>query len=103
MQRQLRQVSALNKARRQRLAAIARDRLAYQEYVDAREALDKNITAAYAKLQKKDGPKAPKKNKKKGDSGTGGLGMNGGQAGVNGAGGVMPLPNPAAETQLSFD
>ena len=95
VQRQLREVAALNKARRQRLAAIARDRIAYQEYVDAREAIDKNITAAYAKLQKKDGPKAPKKNKKKGDSGgNGGGGMNG--SGANGAGGMMPLPNPAA-------
>ncbi|KAI5118320.1 hypothetical protein M0805_006603 [Coniferiporia weirii] len=90
-QRQLREASAMNKARRARLAEVARDRLAYQEYVDARDALDKNITAMYTKLQKKDGPKASKK-KKKGDGG--------GANGVNGSGGSagppMPLPNPAA-------
>ena len=49
-----------------RLAAIAEDRLAYQEYVDSRDAIDKSITALYSKLQKKDGPKVNKKKKQKG-------------------------------------
>ena len=55
---------ATNKARRARLAAIAEDRLAHQEYVDARDAIDRNIAAMYTKLQKKDGPKASHKKKK---------------------------------------
>ncbi len=80
---------ATNKARKARLAEIARDRLAYQEYVDVRDGLDKNITLTYAKLQKKDGPKVMKK-KKKGE-------LNGGINGVNGiAGPPVPLPNPAS-------
>ena len=64
-QTELRTVLATNKARRRRLAAIAKDRLAYQEYVDTRDSLDKAITNLYAKLQKRDGPKS---NKKKGES-----------------------------------
>ncbi|KAH8114204.1 histone acetyltransferases subunit 3-domain-containing protein [Phellopilus nigrolimitatus] len=102
-QRQLREVAATNKARRARLAEIARDRLAYQEYVDTRDALDKNINAMFAKLQKKDGPKASKK-KKKGDAGgaaNGAAGSNGAANGMNGNGGAgggapVPLPNPAS-------
>lgn len=66
-QRELRTVYAANKLRRTRLADIARDRLGYQEYVDCRESLDKNITSMYTKLQKKDGPKANKKKKKSTD------------------------------------
>jgi transcriptional adapter 3 len=62
-QRELREVVATNKARKTRLLAIAKDRLGYQEYVEAREALDKNILALYTKLQKKDGPKVSKKKK----------------------------------------
>lgn len=54
----------MNKARRQRLVAIAKDRLAYQEFVDVRESLDKAILAMYNKLQKKDSPKLNKKKKK---------------------------------------
>lgn len=90
-QRQLREAAATNKARRGRLAEIARDRLAFQEYVDAREALDKNIMAMYTKLQKKDGPKVSKK-KKKGDAAANGTN------GVNGVSGsaAVPLPNPAS-------
>ncbi|KAH9914454.1 histone acetyltransferases subunit 3-domain-containing protein [Fomitopsis serialis] len=65
-QRELRSVLATNKVRRTRLTAIARDRLGYQEYVDLRDTLDKNITTLYTKLQKKDGPKANKSKKKKG-------------------------------------
>lgn len=44
-----------------RLLAIAKHRLGYQEYVEAREAPDKNILALYTKLQTKDGPKVSKK------------------------------------------
>ena len=55
---------ALNKARKARLAAIARDRLAHQEYLELRDTVDKNICNLYAKLQKKDAPKLSKKKKK---------------------------------------
>jgi len=61
-------VVATNKARKARLLAVAKDRLGYQEYVEAREALDKNIHALYTKLQKKDGPKVSKKKKAKGEA-----------------------------------
>jgi transcriptional adapter 3 len=76
-QRELRAVVATNKARRARLLAIAKDRLGYQEYVEARESLDKNILALYTKLQKKEGPKVSKKKKAKGE-----------------ANGVAPAPTP---------
>lgn len=66
--------------------------MAYQEYVDTRDALDKNIIAMYTKLQKKDGPKVSKK-KKKADPGGAVNGVNG-NASVTGP--PMPLPNPAA-------
>ena len=108
-QRQLRLVAAQNKARRQRLVAVARDRLAYQEYVDTREALDKNISSMYSKLQKREGPKTSKKKKKGGDRereremSAGINGVNGMANGVGGAGSgngsgpaVIPLPNPAS-------
>ena len=42
-QEELRRVLATNKGRKQRLVEIARDRLAYQEYMEARDSLDKNI------------------------------------------------------------
>ena len=87
-QRQLKQVVAINKARKVRLTEIAHDRIAYQEYVDARDAIDKNISATYTKLQKKDGPKINKK-KKKGEVNNSVNGI-----GINGA--VVPLPNPAS-------
>jgi transcriptional adapter 3 len=67
-QRELRAVVATNKARKARLLAIAKDRLGYQEYVEAREALDKNIQALFSKLQKKDGPKVSKKKKGKSEA-----------------------------------
>ncbi|KAF8901827.1 histone acetyltransferases subunit 3-domain-containing protein [Mucidula mucida] len=60
-QRELRAVMARNKARRARLVDIARDRLAYQEYVELRDSIDKNINNAYSKLQRKDVPKPKKK------------------------------------------
>lgn len=86
-QRELRTVVATNKARRARLAEIARDRLAYQEYLDLREALDKNISNLYTKLQKKDGPKSHKKKKKPSE-------LNGLSGLPNGNG--LPAPSPAA-------
>ena len=64
---------ATNKARRARLAAIAEDRLAYHEYVESRDAIDKQIATLYSTLQKKDGPKANKKKKQKGDPPPGAL------------------------------
>lgn len=63
-QSELRTVVATNKARKERLAAVARDRLGYQEYIDLRDSIDKNISTIYAKLQKKDVPKLAKKKKK---------------------------------------
>ncbi|KAI0628785.1 histone acetyltransferases subunit 3-domain-containing protein [Trametes polyzona] len=95
-QRELRTVLATNKARRMRLAAIAEDRLAYQEYVDGRDALDKNITTLYSKLQKKDGPKASKKKKQKGDPPAG-------SANGFGAGATAALPPCPAALGLSPD
>ncbi|KAF9533678.1 histone acetyltransferases subunit 3-domain-containing protein [Crepidotus variabilis] len=63
-QRELRRVVATNKARKARLAAIARDRLGYQEYIELRDSIDKNIATIYSKLQKKDAPKLNKKKRK---------------------------------------
>ncbi|KAH8990055.1 histone acetyltransferases subunit 3-domain-containing protein [Lactarius hatsudake] len=83
-QRELRAVVATNKARKARLLAIAKDRLGYQEYVEAREALDKNILALYTKLQKKDGPKVSKKKKGKSEAN----------------GGAPPAPPPAPTPTL---
>jgi len=57
-------VVATNQARKERLAAIARDRLGYQEYLELRDAIDKNVTTLFSKLQKKDVPKLSKKKKK---------------------------------------
>ena len=54
---------ATNKARKARLASIARDRLGYQEYIELRDSIDRNITNLYTKLQKKDIPKLNKKKK----------------------------------------
>lgn len=83
-----------NKARRARLAEIARDRLAYQEYLDLRDALDKNISNLYTKLQKKDGPKSHKKKKKPSD-------LNGLSGLPNGSG--LPAPSPAALGLITDD
>jgi transcriptional adapter 3 len=66
-QAELRVVLARNKARKARLAAIAEDRLGYQEYLELRDSLDRNIITLYQKLQRKEGPKsAKKKSHKKG-------------------------------------
>ena len=63
-QRELRKVVATNKARKARLISIACDRLGYQEYLEVRDSIDKNIITLYHKLQRKDVPKVPKKKKK---------------------------------------
>jgi transcriptional adapter 3 len=63
-QRELRKVVATNKARKARLISIACDRLGYQEYLEVRDSIDKNITTLYHKLQRKDVPKVLKKKKK---------------------------------------
>jgi transcriptional adapter 3 len=88
-QRELRTVVATNKARKDRLAAIARDRLGFQEYLDLRESIDKNISSTYSKLQKKDAPKLAKKKKK-------GLDSNGNMTINGGTNHVPPAPHPAA-------
>ncbi|KAG6907513.1 hypothetical protein DXG01_008602 [Tephrocybe rancida] len=67
-QRELRVVVATNKARKERLVSIARDRLGYQEYLELRDSVDKNISTLYTKLQRKDAPKIPKKKKLKGEA-----------------------------------
>jgi transcriptional adapter 3 len=86
-QKELRTVVATNKARNARLAAVARDRLGHQEYLDLRDTIDKNIWSTYTKLQKKDVPKLGKKRKKAPDvNGT----ANGGL--ISG----IPTPSPAA-------
>ncbi|KIJ04436.1 hypothetical protein PAXINDRAFT_104179 [Paxillus involutus ATCC 200175] len=83
-QSELRTVVAMNKARRERLASIAKDRLGYQEYLELRDSLDKSIASLYGKLQKKDAPKLGKKKKK-------GPEINGN---ANGNGTIVELPKP---------
>ncbi|KAL1747469.1 histone acetyltransferases subunit 3-domain-containing protein [Schizophyllum fasciatum] len=63
-QSELRVVSATNKARKARLASIARDRLAYQEYLDVRESLDRSINNLYSRAQRKDIAKHSDRRKK---------------------------------------
>lgn len=64
-QQELRIVMTTNKKRRERLTTIARDRLGYQEYLDLRDSIDKNISNTYTKLQRKDVPKLHRKKKDK--------------------------------------
>lgn len=92
-QAELRQVVATNKIRRARLVTIARDRLAYQEYIELRESLDKNTNHQYNKLQKKENPKSHKKKKKPETNGT--------TLAPNGT--VIPAPSPAALGLLQDD
>lgn len=84
-QRELRTVVATNKARKEQLVSVARDRLGYQEYLELRDSIDKNITNTYTKLQKKDVPKNGKKKKKPVDLSVEGNGVLG-----------VPGPCPAA-------
>ncbi|KAJ7215306.1 histone acetyltransferases subunit 3-domain-containing protein [Mycena haematopus] len=99
-QRELRTVVATNKARKARLVAIARDRLGYQEYLELRDSIDRNISNAYTKLQKKNEPKLAKKKKKVGGEGGGasaaGTPAPGEGANANGAVPPPPPPCPAA-------
>ncbi|KAJ7765763.1 histone acetyltransferases subunit 3-domain-containing protein [Mycena metata] len=99
-QRELRTVVATNKARKSRLVSIARDRLGYQEYLELRDSIDRNIASAFTKLQKKNEPKLAKK-KKKVDNSSSAAGTpvpgSGDAAGGSGANGVVPpVPCPAA-------
>ena len=56
----------MNKARRARLLSIAQDRLAYQEYLDTRDVLDRQISSIYSRLQKIDSSsRSPSKKRKK--------------------------------------
>ncbi|KAF9453713.1 hypothetical protein P691DRAFT_813069 [Macrolepiota fuliginosa MF-IS2] len=99
-QAELRQIVATNKARKARLISIARDRLGYQEYIELRDSIDKNIASLYSKLQKKDTPKLNKKKKKVGDgsdsgSATGAM-ANGVNNGISGGMLATLAPSPAA-------
>lgn len=75
--------------RKERLVDVARDRLAYQEYAEARDSLDKNIATIYTKLQKKDTPKSTKKKKK-------GAASTNDHAGSEPPQPAAPVPCPAA-------
>ncbi|KAJ6630274.1 histone acetyltransferases subunit 3-domain-containing protein [Mycena sp. CBHHK59/15] len=99
-QRELRTVVATNKARKRRLAAIARDRLGYQEYLELRDSIDRNIASTYTKLQKKDGPKAAKKKKKLGDASAAGTPVPGEGGALNGA--ATPVPPPPCPAALGL-
>ncbi|KAF7353839.1 Chromatin-remodeling complexes subunit ngg1 [Mycena venus] len=100
-QRELRTVVATNKARKARLAAIARDRLGYQEYLELRDSIDRNISNAYTKLQKKDGPKLAKK-KKKLDGGASAAGTPVPGEGGASANGALPPPPPPCPAALGL-
>lgn len=89
-QDELRTVVATNKARKARLASVARDRIGYQEYIDLRDSIDKNISTLYTKLQKKEGPKTTKNKKKKGSSTEANGAANGSTNGVAAATGTWP-------------
>jgi transcriptional adapter 3 len=55
----------MNKARRQRVHTIALKRLAFQEYADHRETLDRHISTIYSRLQKRDTVKSASAKKRK--------------------------------------
>jgi transcriptional adapter 3 len=88
-QRELRKVVATNKARKARLISIACDRLGYQEYLEVRDSIDKNITTLCHKLQRKDVPKVLKK-KKKPLQGAAAAGSGGAGAGEDTGTGLLP-------------
>ncbi|KAJ6500748.1 histone acetyltransferases subunit 3-domain-containing protein [Mycena sanguinolenta] len=97
-QRELRTVVATNKARKARLATIARDRLGYQEYLELRDSIDRNISNAYTKLQKKNEPKLAKKKKKLGEGG----GASATGTPVPGEGAAVPPPPPPCPAALGL-
>ena len=93
-----------------RLVDIARDRLGYQEYLDLRDTIDRNINATYAKLQRKDEVGTEKRKKKKEKekekekpifdrrAGSGELGKgNIGASGAIGSGATNPTANDPPE------
>ncbi|KAJ4482103.1 histone acetyltransferases subunit 3-domain-containing protein [Lentinula aciculospora] len=107
-QAELRRVSASNRSRKARYAEIARDRLAWAEYLELRDSIDRNITNVYTKLQKmqkaqKDAPKLGRKKKLKSEDSTPVNGANGsnGNGSVNGD--VPPLPPCPAALGLGPD
>jgi transcriptional adapter 3 len=100
-QTELRRIVATNKARKARLISIAKDRLGYEEYLECRKSIDRNINVLFTKLQKKDMPKYTKKKKKV--DGNGGEPCNtiNGTTGTGTGGGTTTLlsnlaPSPAA-------
>ncbi|KAJ3996900.1 histone acetyltransferases subunit 3-domain-containing protein [Lentinula boryana] len=107
-QAELRRVSATNRLRKARYAEIASDRVAWAEYLELRDSIDKNITNVYNKLQKlqkaqKDAPKLGRKKKLKSEDSTPVNGVNGsnGNGSVNGE--VPPLPPCPAALGLGPD
>lgn len=70
-QKALREQMVINKARRRRLAEIAKARLARNEFEEHVTALERSILAKYQQLQKQDVPNRPKKKKKSGGAGGG--------------------------------
>ncbi|KAJ6457063.1 histone acetyltransferases subunit 3-domain-containing protein [Mycena vitilis] len=99
-QRELRTVAATNNARKARLAALARDRLGYQEYLELRDSIDRNISSTYTKLQKKDVPKPSKKKKKLGDASASAAGTP--VPGEGAANGDVPPPPPPCPAALGL-
>ncbi|OCF45848.1 hypothetical protein I317_00336 [Kwoniella heveanensis CBS 569] len=73
-QRLLSQQTAINDARKNRLAEIAKQRLAYTEYTSALEGIEKSIEAAWAKRIKKYGTTPKKSNSNHGNSQANGSG-----------------------------
>ncbi|KAJ3887256.1 histone acetyltransferases subunit 3-domain-containing protein [Lentinula edodes] len=107
-QAELRRVSAINRLRKARYAEIARDRVAWAEYLELRESIDRNITNVYNKLQKmqkaqRDAPKLGRKKKFKSEESTPVNGVNGfnGNGSVNGD--TPPLPLCPAALGLGPD
>ncbi|KAJ3921142.1 histone acetyltransferases subunit 3-domain-containing protein [Lentinula edodes] len=107
-QAELRRVSAINRLRKARYAEIARDRVAWAEYLELRESIDRNITNVYNKLQKmqkaqRDAPKLGRKKKFKSEESTPVKGVNGsnGNGSVNGD--TPPLPLCPAALGLGPD
>jgi transcriptional adapter 3 len=50
LQRKLRRVKQMNDARKERLSAVARDRLAYADYMELLEGLNRQIAAGYQRI-----------------------------------------------------
>jgi len=70
-QKELRVQMVINKARRKRLAEIAKARLTRNEFEEHVGALERSILAKYKQLQQRDMPKQAKKKKKSGGAGGG--------------------------------